>query len=262
MLSGAEAGGWSSLAGSQAQETQDRTEETEESAAMTQVVGGDAHREAGSQAPLAKAKEGAPPPQSHAERFLSSPHHVPRKFMFAVALAVANLQNKRRAPSSCEAEDGIKAAGGQEPGFTASSRFRLEQQLVDSSPSQVTKADTESSAGHRMRHRHRSRTSLPFASLSRLVLSGVLSVCLCLHTVVLTVCLESDQVLTHQLSVAQLLQGQLLLRTARSTQGNRCASACAGSSVYRRRAHERQSGRMPVLLSVINTAECAWAFNP
>ena len=65
-------------------------------------------------------------------RFLSSPHHVPRKFMFAVALAVANLQRKQRAllpGSDCPNSSVAKAP---------SPSFRLQQQLVDSSPMQVT----------------------------------------------------------------------------------------------------------------------------
>ena len=63
------------------------------------------------------------------ERFLSSPHHVPRKFMFAVALAVANLQKKQRALSAGHTSSVEKAPAPC---------FRLQQQLVDSSPLQVT----------------------------------------------------------------------------------------------------------------------------
>jgi hypothetical protein len=80
---------------------------------------------------VAQAKERSAPCNATIERFMSSPHHVPRKFMFAVALAVANLQKKQRALSGGGCPDTSSVD-------KASPSFRLQQQLVDSSPLQVT----------------------------------------------------------------------------------------------------------------------------
>ena len=79
--------------------------------------------------PIAQATETSVVCNHSVERFLSSPHHVPRKFMFAVALAVANLQKKQRALSAGHTSSVEKAPAPC---------FRLQQQLVDSSPLQVT----------------------------------------------------------------------------------------------------------------------------
>ena len=72
---------------------------TEESAANTQV---DAVKP--SVGCVHRVQDSAPMIHIHrkadAERCLSSVHHLPRNFMFAVGLAVSNLQNERRLNSS------------------------------------------------------------------------------------------------------------------------------------------------------------------